>query len=168
MKRVIHILIITALICFPSGAYGQRDTDDDPIIKIFSKYEEMEGVETISISPTMFRLMNSRTNDQKTQELLSKITGLRIITLKDNDNRGRANRETFAAELQTAVKSGFEEIMMVRSAGERIELYVRNNPKSALLFITSSSNSVTAIHIAGTIDQSLIDAVMNGEIGISK
>ena len=118
-------------------------------------------------------MKNEKNSDSRTQELISKLTGLRIITLNDGaDGRGRANREAITAELQTVIKRDFEEIMKVNSSGERTELYVRNNPncndcKSALLFITSATNSFTALHLAGTIDKSLIDAVMNGEIGIS-
>ncbi len=174
MKRIVPILIIMMLISVPSGVYGQKDADEDPVIKIFNKYEEKEGVESITISPALLGLMkNGKTNDKKTQELISKITGLRILSLTDGaDGKGRANREALTAELQTVVKKDFEEIMKVKSSGERIELYVRSKPdckecKSALLFITSASNSVTVMHLAGTIDKSLIDAVMNGEIGVS-
>ena len=104
---------------------------------------------------------------------MAKITGLSILTLTDGaDGKGRTNREALTAELQNVVKKDFEEIMKVKSSGERIELYVRNNSNckncmSALLFITSSDNSLTVMHLAGTIDKSLIDAVMKGEIGIS-
>ena len=173
MKRVVPILIIIMLMSLPSRVYGQSNAED-PVLKIFDKYEEKEGVESISISPALLGLMKSgNSGDRKTQELISKITGLRILTLTDGDNgKGRANREALTAELQEVVKKGFEEIMKVRSSGERIELYVRNKPdckecKSALLFITSASNSVTVMHLAGTIDKSLIDAVMKGEIGMS-
>ena len=174
MKRLIPILITMMLINCPMGVYGQKDADEDPIIRIFNKYEEKDGVESITISPALLGLMkNGKTNDKKTQELISKISGLRILTLNDGaDGKGRVNRETLTAELQSVVKKEFEEIMKVKSSGERIELYVRNKPdckecKSALLFITSADASLTVMHLAGTIDKSLIDAVMNGEIGIS-
>ena len=171
MKRVFQILVIMILISLPSGVYGQRDADVDPVIKILDKYEERDGVESITISPALLGLMkNGRTNDKKTQELISKISGLRIMTLNDGANgKGRTNREALKTELQAVVKKDFEEIMMVKSAGERMELYVRKNDgKGALLFITSSTNSITVMHLAGTIDKTMIDAVMNGEIGISK
>jgi len=171
MKRVVPILIITMLMCLPSGIYGQKETED-PVLKIFDKYEEKEGVESITISPALLGLMkNGNSGDKKTQELISKITGLRILTLTNGkDGKGRANREALTNELQAVVKKDFEEIMKVRSSGERIELYVRNckDCMSALLFITSEANSLTVMHLAGTIDKTLIDAVMNGEIGISK
>ena len=173
MKKVVPIFIITMLMCLPSGAYGQKNTED-PVLKIFDKYEEREGVESITISPALLGLMkNGNSGDKKSQELISKITGLRILTLTDGVNgKGRANREALTAELQAVVKKDFEEIMKVKNSDERIELYVRNKPdckdcKSALLFITSSNNSVTVMHLAGTIDKTLIDAVMNGEIGKS-
>jgi len=174
MKGFVQILSIMTLIltCLPSGTYGQ--SADDPVIKIINKYEEKEGVESITISPALLGLMkDGRTSDQKTQELISKINGLRILTLKDGaDGKGRANREALTAELQAVVKTDFEEIMKVRNSDERIELYVRNTAgckdcKSALLFITSASNTLTVMHLAGVIDKSLIDAVIKGEIGIS-
>ena len=169
MKKLSYILIIASLISASSGAYGQND--EDPVLRIFDKYENREGVESISISPALFGLMGSEAaNDNRTRELISKITGMRIIAI--SGDRGRANREALAAELQAVVRRDFEEIMKVNSSGERIELYVWNKPNcrdcnSALLFITSATNSLTVMHLAGTIDKTLIDAVMNGEIGLS-
>ena len=172
MKNVVSILMISILICSPAWVFGQQGSANvDPVIRIFDRYEEREGVESITISPALLRLMGGgRTNDTRTQELISKISGLRIITLTDGaGGRGRATREALAAELQAAVKSDFEEIMVVRNAGERVELHVQNKDgRGALLFITSSANSITAMHLAGTIDKALIDAVMRGEIGISR
>ena len=173
MKRIVPIFIITMLISLPSGVYGQKNANEDPVIKIFNKYEEKEGVESITISPALLGLMKNGSNDKKTQELMSKITGLRILTLTDGaDGKGRVNREALTAELQAIVKKDFEEIMKVRSSGERVELYVRHKPDcknctSALLFITSETSSLTVMHLAGIIDETLIDAVMKGEIGIS-
>ena len=171
MKKVVIFLMMMILIGSPSGIYGQQGAEADPVIKIFNKYEERDGVESITISPALLGLMkNGRTNDKKTQELISRISGLRIMTLNDGaDGKGRANRESISAELQAVVKKDFEEIMIVRSAGERTELHVRSKDgKGALLFITSSPNSLTVMHLAGTIDKTLIDAVVKGEIGISK
>jgi hypothetical protein len=173
MKKFVHILSMMTLIwtCLPSGIYGQGN--DDPVIKIFDKYEEKDGVESITISPALFGMMSGKSNDKKTQELLSKINGLRIMTLSDGaDGKGRTNREAVTSELKAVVQKDFEEIMKVKSSGERIELYVRHKPDcknctSALLFITSETNSLTVMHLAGMIDKTLIDAVMNGDIGMS-
>ena len=175
MKRVVPIFIITMLMCLPSGVYGQKNSED-PVLKIFDKYEDREGVESITISPALLGLMkNGNSGDKKTQELISKITGLRILKLTDGGagNKGRANREALTTELQNVVKTGFEQIMKVKSVNERVELYVRHKPDckdcmSALLFIASEENSLSVMHLAGTIDKTVIDAVMNGEIGISK
>ena len=173
MKRLIYILTIAIFIGAPLGAYGQN-ADDDPVIRIFNKYEDREGVESVTISPALFSLMrNGNSGDDKTRELISKISGLRILTLNDRTvSGGRATREALITELQTVVRRNFEEIMKVNSSGERVELYIQHNQncrdcKSALLLINSDSNSVTVLHLAGTIDKTLIDAVMNGEIGLS-
>jgi len=170
MKTLAKTLVVCILICLPSVAYGQAG--DDPIIRIFNKYEAKDGVESISISPALLGMMTRAggANDQRTRDLISKITGLRILTISDNSgNRGRANREAFTAELQTVLKRDFTEFMSMRNADERVELYVRNvseNQANALLLITTATNSVTVIHLAGNIDKTLIDAVISGEIGI--
>jgi hypothetical protein len=171
MKRIISMAVIMILTGVPSEVYGQKN-DDDQVIRIFNKYEEKEGVESITISPALLGLMKEgSSSDRKTQELISKISGLRILTLTDGvDGKGRANRESLTNELQTAVKTDFERIMKVKNANERIELYVRRKPscnscKSALLFITSADRAVTVMHLAGIIDKTVIDAVMNGKIG---
>jgi len=170
MKKFINILIIAIFIGAPLGVYGQN-ADDDPVIRIFKKYEDREGVESVTISPALFGLMrNGNSGDEKTRELISKITGLRVLSLTDRaDGEGRATREALTAELQTVIKrNDFEEMMKVNRSDERIELYVRSRgSRGSLLFIASSANSVTVMHLAGTIDKTLIDAVMNGEIGLS-
>ena len=172
MRRLINILTIAILIGAPLCAYGQT-ADDDPVIRIFNKYEDREGVESVTISPALFGLMrNGNSGDDKTRELISKISGLRILTFDSTVSGGRATREALITELQTVVRRNFEEIMKVNSSGERVELYIQHNQncrdcKSALLLINSDSNSVTVLHLAGTIDKTLIDAVMNGEIGLS-
>jgi hypothetical protein len=64
--------------------------------------------------------------------------------------------------------------MTVKEAGERMELYVRSKTdgckdcKSALLFTTQWSKVITVVHLVGTIDKPVIDAVMSGEIGMLK
>ena len=172
MKKIIPFL--TVMLLSISAAYGNKNAEESSVIKIFDKYEGKEGVESITISPALLGLMKSgKTSDKKTQELISKISGLRILTLSDGeDGKHRANREALIAELQAVVKKDFAEIMKVKSAGEQVELYMQHQPdckecRSALLFITSSSGSVTVMYLAGTIDKTLIDAVMNGEIGVS-
>ena len=174
MKITISVLITVMLMNLTSNAFGQKDAAEDRIIRILNKYEDKEGAESITISPALLGLMkNGRTNDKKTQDLISKISGLRILTLTDgNDGKGKVNRESIMTELKPIIKKDFEEIMKVKSSGERLELYIQNNSgcadcKRALLFITSADKSLTVLHLAGKIDKTLIDAVMNGEIGVS-
>ncbi len=175
MKRVIYVLMMTmVLINWPSSTFGQKDADEDPVLKIFDKYEEKEGVESVTISPALLGLMkNGKSSDKKTQDLIAKISGLRILTFNDGKNgKGKVNRESFVAELRPVIKNDFEEIMKVKSSGERLELYVRKTSdckdcKGALLFVTSADAAVTVMHLAGKIDKSLVDAVMNGDISVS-
>ena len=175
MKRIV-VIVTAMLMSIPLVVYAQKSEEADPVLKLFNQYEEKEGVESVSISPALLGLMKGgKANDKKTQELISKITGLRILAIADStDSRRRVNREAFTAELRAIVKADFEEIMKMKTANERIELYVRSKPdcksndcKSALLFIISANSSISATHLAGTVDKTLIDAVINGEISLS-
>jgi hypothetical protein len=171
MKKIIFVFIAAMLVNWPAGAFGQKAGSADPVLKIFDKYEEREGVESVSISPAVLGMMkNSKNNDKKTQDLISKISGLRILTLTDEVD-GKI-REGLVSDLQVVIKKDFEEIMRVKNSNERVELYVKkdadsNDFKSALLFVTSSDSSVTVMHLAGKIDKNLIEAVINGDIGTS-
>jgi hypothetical protein len=161
-------ILSVALLATPNNALGQGNAAD-PILKIFDRYEEKEGVESITISPSLLELMkNGRTQDKKTQEMIAKITGLRILSLSDDKNK--PVRESLMAELQTAMQKGYEQIMKVKTDGERMELYVRHaspdrtSNTGALLIITTGDGGTVVMHLSGTIDKSMIDAVMNGEI----
>lgn len=170
MKKIIFVFTAAILVNWTAGAFGQKNGSTDPVLKIFDKYEAGEGVESVSISPAMLGIMkNDKNNDKKSQDLISKISGLRILTLTDEVD-GKT-REGLVSDLQAVIKKDFEEIMKVKNSNERIELYVKkdadsNDFKSALLFVTSSDSSVTVMHLAGKIDKNLIKAVINGDIDI--
>ncbi|MDR0714906.1 MAG: DUF4252 domain-containing protein [Bacteroidales bacterium] len=170
MKNVI-LLIFTALLS-ATNVFGQKD---DPILRIFDKYDEKEGVVSITITPALLGIMkNGKTKDKKTQELISKISGLRIFTFDSNTVKNEAFRETLLSELRQVVQKGYEPIMKVKSSTERMELYIgtvsENKEKqetNALLVISSNDSSVVVMHLSGIIDESLIDAVMKGKISVT-
>jgi hypothetical protein len=114
-------------------------------------------------------IKNGKTNDKKTQDLMAKISGLRILVIK-NDADGNA----LLSDLKPVLEKDYNQIMKVKSSGEQMELYVRSiaekedsHKANALLFITSGQGAVTVMHLSGVIDKSVIDAVTNGEISIS-
>jgi hypothetical protein len=176
MKTISKLLYISILLSLTtSSAFGQKEANDDPIPGIFDRYEDKTGVESITISPSLLMaIKNGKTNDKKTQDWVAKISGLRILIINNSADKENL-REPLLAELKTAVTKGYEQIMTIKELGERLELHLRivtdknnNRQTSALLFITSGSDSVTVMHLSGNIDKSVIDAVTTGEISVSK
>ncbi|MDR1866496.1 MAG: DUF4252 domain-containing protein [Bacteroidales bacterium] len=168
MKKISALLILAVLASATTiHVCGQT------IPKIFDRYEEKEGVESVTISPMLLGIMkNGKTQDRKTQELLSKISGLRILTIADD----AADKDALLSELKSVLQKGYQQIMKMKSSGERVELYHKNIPMntaeedakiSALLFMTTQKSSVTLVYLSGTIDKRVIEAVMNGEIHVS-
>ncbi|GHT21531.1 hypothetical protein FACS189464_0440 [Bacteroidia bacterium] len=176
MKTISKLCYVSILLGLTlSSAFGQKEANEDLIPGIFDRYEDKTGVESITISPSLLMTLKSnKTNDKKTLDLVSKISGLRVLNINNSADKDNV-REALLAELKTAVKKGYEQIMTIKESGERLELHLRivtdrNDSKqaSALLFITSGNDSVTVLLLSGNIDKSVIDAVVNGEISISK
>ena len=173
MKRFIPMMITAILLCQPFLLPAQNASD--PVLAVFDKYEDKEGVESVTISPSLLGLMKgNKAGDKKTQELIGKISGLKVLSISDKpENTKKSLREQLLADLRPVLSKEYEQVMKVKSEGDRVELYIRKNAgknstqSSALLFITSEVHSVTVMHLSGVVDKELVDAVIKGDIGIT-
>ncbi|MDR2814056.1 MAG: DUF4252 domain-containing protein [Prevotellaceae bacterium] len=171
MKKAINLLMLAALMsAAAANAYGQKIVPEDSVPKILDAYEEKEGVESITISPTMLAMMkNGKAQDRNTKELLSKIMELRILNVTSD---GLAEKLT--SELKPALQKSYTQIMKAKMTNERMSLYAQNPPAiagdkrvSALLVIIFGQQSTSIMYLSGDIDASLTEAVMSGKIGVS-
>ena len=171
MKEIIPMLITALLLCLPLKISAQNEKTD-PVVAVLDKYEDRDGVESITISPALIGLMSNKSNDRKTQDLISKISGLRIISINNRTDKEKPMYEQFLSELRPLLGNSYDQILKAKNEDSRVELYVKKNieklgKKGALIFITSENQSVTTMYLSGNIDKDLIDAVMNGDIGMS-
>lgn len=171
MKKVINLLLLAALTSLAAAsAYGQKIVCEDSVPKILDAYEEKEGVEAITISPSMLAMMkDNKAQDRNTKELLFKITELRILIVTGEKLAGQLR-----ADLNPLLQKGYTQIMKAKLAGEHMLLYTQNVPenagdgqKNALLAIISEPKSTSIMYLSGDIDASLTEAVMSGKISVS-
>ncbi len=147
MKKLISILILM----LPMALFAQKSSID----KIFDKYANKEGFTTVNISGKLLSLAGQfDSEDSDTSEMLSKLTGIRILTVENSEITGNPD---FYLELE---KDGFfknndyEVLMEVTEATEVVRFLAKEGGKgklSELLLVVGGDNS-TLISISGIID----------------
>jgi hypothetical protein len=147
MKKI--ILIITIIL--PLAVMGQKSAVD----KLFERYANKEGFTTVNISGKLLGLASQAdTANKATNDMLSKLTGIRILTVEDKEIAGKLD---FFDELN---KEGFfnsneyEVLMEVTEKNEVVRFLAKNNGKgkfSDLILVVGGDNN-TLISISGVID----------------
>ncbi len=150
-----------------SGSVTLRDVN--ALNQIFDKYEQKKGVESILISSDLLSLSMGSNVNESTKELLSKLSGIRIINIKKSIREGNLDvSSAFVSEITSLLTSdSFKRVMRVMDGSERLEMFVTNREvNGALIFIANSKDAVSVIAISGDVDKRVIDAALSGEIKI--
>ena len=144
MKKI--ILIITIIL--PLAVMGQKSAVD----KLFEKYANKEGFTTVNISGKLLGLASQAdTTNKATSDMLSKLTGIRILTVEDKEIAGNLD---FFDELN---KEGFfknkeyEVLMEVTQKDEVVRFLAKNNGKGKFsdLILVVGGDDNTLISISG-------------------
>jgi hypothetical protein len=170
ITTLISLLSILWLICAPIGLSAQNrriQTLDD----LFTKYEQVKGVGFISISPSLLKLAKPA-DSKELDEVFNSIASLRILNMDiTSETQTLANR--IKQDVQNLVKQEhYEEIVKMREGESNFVIYLsKNNDKNskqleALLMIASEESELVLIGISGKITQKVIDAILDGKIGI--
>ena len=147
MKKLILLLAIL----LPLAVVAQKTAVD----KLFEKYANKEGFTTVNISGKLLGFAsNIETGDKSTSEMLSKLTGIRILSVDDKSLTGELD---FYAELK---KDGFfnnndfEVLMEVTNENEVVRFLAKNaeNGKLSDLILVVGGDDNTLISISGMID----------------
>jgi len=161
LRITIGLLCALWFCATPIELYAQRiKTIDD----LFASYEQAKGVNYISLSPSLLKLMKDDLD-----EVMSNITSLKILTL----DLKTQEQKTLAARIRTDAlglvkQENFEEIMKVREDQSEFSVYLskKTHQAQALLLIADGNSELMLIGITGTISREVINAVLEGKIGI--
>jgi hypothetical protein len=175
MKRrlcfYVSLISIAWLIGVPDGLSAQnrriRTIDD-----LFAAYEQERGVGYISISPSLLRLSKDK-NSTEMDEVFNSIASLRILNLDispESESLANRIRRDVAYLVQ---QERFEEVVKMREGEGNFVVYLSKNVNKgtrqieALLMVASEKTELVLIGISGSITQKVIDAVLEGKIGIT-
>lgn len=161
MKRILFVIVLSLA---PFVLQSQVKSIND----ILDKYEKKKNVESIVVSPELLQLAGSSETNESTKQLLSKLSELRILSVKASAvENGIKLSQLLREDLDKMIVSEkMSRILRVQDGNELMEMYKTKATKGALLFLTTSANEFTVISIFGEIDPSVVNAAISGEIGI--
>jgi hypothetical protein len=167
----ISLLAIIGLIC-TTGELSAQNRRIRTIDDLFSAYEQEKGVGYISISPSLLKLAKG-SDSKDLDEVFNAIASLRILNMEITPELvGLANR--IRSDVNLLVQHGnFEEVVKMREGEGNFAVYLskKSNKESkeleALLMVASEESELVIIGISGTITRKVIDAVLEGKIGIT-
>ena len=155
------LLIMLALL-LPMAIWAQKT----PVDRLFEKYANKEGFTTVNISGKLLGFASELdTGDKETSEMLSNLSGIRILSVEDSEITGKLD---FFKELD---KEGFfdnkeyEVLMEVTESDEVVRFLARDGGggkfSDLLLVVGGKDNAL--ISISGLIDPENIGKIT--EIG---
>ena len=138
------------------------------INQILDKYEKKRNVESILISPSLLQVAGGGNVDAKTKDLLSKITELRIITVRASATEGgvpvaKSLREEIG---KVVAESNMKRIIRVQDEKDLLEMFMTAGSEGLLLFLSSGAQEFSVISIFGNIDNSIVNAALAGDIKV--
>jgi len=156
------------------GATGELSAQNRRIKSmddLFNTYEQVKGIEYVCISPSLLKLAKSK-DSKEIDDVFNSIASLRIlnvtITPELESLVGRIRQD-----VQNLVRQeNFEELVKVRSDGSDFIIYLSQNKSKdskqmeALLVVVNEKSELVLIGITGKITQKVIDAVLEGKMGI--
>jgi len=174
MRRSILQSISLIVIAWLIGATGELSAQNRRIKSIddlFAAYEQVKGVGYISISPSLLKLSFS-SDSKEMNDIFNAIASLRILNL-DITPELESLAGRIRQDVQNLVRQeNYEEIMKVKDDDSNFIIYLSQNKDKnskqleALLLVANDKSELVLIGISGKITKAVIDAVMEGKIGI--
>ncbi len=149
MKKTVFIF---ALILAPLLVNAQGS----PVDKLFEKYSGLEGYTSVYISRYMFSLFaNIETEDKEMENILGKLTGIRILASEKAQNTGV---NFFTEVMRDLPAHEYEELMVVREKDQDFKFLIREKEGiiTELLMVAGGASNNALISIQGNIDLATI------------
>ena len=174
MRRNILKTISLLSLVWLMGAFGELSAQNRRIRSmddLFSAYEQEKGVGYISISPSLLKL-SFAADSKEMDDIFNCIASLRILNMDITPELERLANRIRLDVLNLVRQENFEEIMKMRDGDSDFAIYLSKskdkNSKQleALLLVANGKDELVLIGISGNITKAVIDAVMEGKIGI--
>ena len=152
MRKVVIMLVMVVV----APLWGAAQSFDE----LVSRYGPNEGVVTVTMSRSLLQRIAGRDDN----DLLRKLTDLRIISLTAED--GDSLRAGFLEDVYKYTQ-GLERLYLVSigNEGSVMSVYVDADCGKALM-VSVDNDAVLLMEMLGDIDEQMQDALLNNEIRI--
>ncbi len=152
MRKVVIMLVMVVV----APLWGAAQSFDE----LVSRYGPNEGVVTVTMSRSLLQRIARRDDN----DLLRKLTDLRIISLTAED--GDSLRAGFLEDVDKYTQ-GLERLYLVSigNEGSVMSVYVDADCGKALM-VSVDNDAVLLMEMLGDIDEQMQDALLNNEIKI--
>ncbi len=153
MTRSFFIILLTTISTLPGF------TQDDAISRYFNGYLEDDRFTAVYISPMMFRMvasLDTGTVDKDVQQIISDLTGLRILTTEVNP------MDRYHEVVQTINTKAYEPLLIVREGKtDYVRFLVKQDGDkiSELLMLVANAENFVFMSFTGLIDLARIGAL---------
>ncbi|MDX1284569.1 MAG: DUF4252 domain-containing protein [Draconibacterium sp.] len=163
MKKLLVILAVV----LPMAVLAQKT----PVDKLFDKYANQKGFTTVNISGKLLGFAAQiETGDEDTQDLLSGLNGIRVLTVEDDELNKKLD---FYKELEAEgffKNNNFEVLMEVTEEDEVVRFLAKDagNGKISDLLLVVGGDDNALISISGIIDPENIGKItkaVNVDVG---
>lgn len=124
-----------------------------PVDEMFNKYAEKEGFTVVTISSKMLSMFSNKSaEDKNTEDVISKLKSIRIISVEDSLLNKNLN---FYTELTKKLDlSVYEELMVVKEGRDITKFLIKQSGKtiSELLVIQGGPGGNSLISITGNLN----------------
>ncbi|MDR3286390.1 MAG: DUF4252 domain-containing protein [Prevotellaceae bacterium] len=157
MKKL--TILVVALLTMVITAQAQE------IQKLFDKYSNDERFTYVSIGSGVMGLasvFNKGKTEGATKDLISKITGLKILSLEHEQGTTETNKKLFKSisdDFNSIItKAAKETLVEIRDKGEGMNIYLIDD---GIIMFSKDGNELTLIWISGDIKKSDMETLMS-------
>lgn len=151
MKKKWILVLLLAFGCLCASAQSMED--------IMQKYRSGQYVETMSVSSTVIKELAERDDN----DILRRLTAIKLISMRCSAGNERISE--FSDDISSLMSGGYEELLSFSSLEGEVTICVNPN-RSEVLLLTKDQEEVTLMCMRGTIDNVVIEALLNNEISI--
>ena len=173
LQRVLLLSAAFVLLGLPLAAQTTKPSEQKPIpalTQLFTQYEQEAGLEYVALSSRLLSMM--RASDKETSDILNKLSSLYLIYVEDKAIQLPLTQR-IQNEVEAMVKGQrYENLMQVRKKDEAFTIYISppvgpQGYSEAMLVVINEASTFSVMGITGTISQTVINAVMDGKLGVT-
>lgn len=138
MKNILIILIFTF---FSTGIFGQESVKN-----FYNKYQNLDNVTSVKVQGWMIKTVLSVTDDFEGDDLVKKVTKLRVLVIEDGS---LVSKKAFNTLVLEAKAEAFEDLMTIREGTTNVRFMIKENDKKIknLLVLISDDEEFVLISL---------------------